>query len=115
MHHFTRSLSGAHRRLPKECSMFLVKRELRAVVLLVVGAMATGAGRLGSLTAAPADDKGRIDVPVLRDGRIALIGTELKQGDDVPVRDRVTIDVGFLAAELGDKDDPKLKGVMPES
>ncbi len=100
--------------------MFLSKLKILAAVVLLMGATGTGARLLMSLKAeapraakteppAAADhakpDKPPADVPdenderpvkatveasSERDGRIALIGTEIKEGEKVPDKDRAT-------------------------
>jgi RNA polymerase sigma factor (sigma-70 family) len=116
-------------------TMFLSKIKILAAVALLMGATGTGAGLLMSLKAEapptartdapPAADQAKADKPPAetpneneerpvkatvevsseRDGRIALIGTEIKEGEKVPDKDRVTVTVGFLAVHAGDHGD----------
>src|SRR5439155_10456516 len=46
--------------------------------------------------------------------RLLLVGTEVKPGEAVADKDKATAQVGFLAVELGDRGDPKLKDLAPE-
>ncbi|HBI43829.1 MAG TPA: hypothetical protein DDY78_13415 [Planctomycetales bacterium] len=116
-------------------TMFLSKIKILAAVALLMGATGTGAGLLMSLKAEapptaktdppPAANKAEaakppvetpdeneerptrdiVETPSSREGTIALIGTELKTGEKVPDRDRVTVAVGFLAVRTGDQGD----------
>ncbi len=43
------------------------------------------------------------EVSTEREGRIVVIGTELKEGEKVADKDRVTVTVGFLAVHTGDE------------
>jgi RNA polymerase sigma factor (sigma-70 family) len=110
-------------------SMFLSKLKMLAAVTLLVGAIGTGTGLLMSVTAAPqspasstpsaaarpADDgKAVVEVPAEREGRLVLVGTEIKPGETIPEKDKVVVKVGFLAVEVGDKNDPKFEKVAPE-
>ncbi len=104
--------------------MFLSKLKVTAAVVLLVAAAGTGAGLLASHAAArsdgptaaagSADAPVLIDVPAEQDGLLVLVGTDIKRGETVSPRDRVKVQVGFLAVELGDKSDPKLKDVAVE-
>jgi RNA polymerase sigma factor (sigma-70 family) len=115
-------------------TMFLSKIKILAAVVLLMGATGTGAGLLMSLKAEapptkteppPAADrdkgekppaetpndneerpvKATADVSGEREGRIVLIGTEIKEGEKVPDKDRVTATVGLLAVRSGDHGD----------
>ncbi len=114
-------------------TMVLSKLKLLAAVILTA-ATATGAGFFLSRTAA-APPRPKADPPVVkqvedakaaaeapagperplvkasaemsteREGRLALVGTEIKAGEAVPAADRVKVETGFLAVEIGDKSD----------
>ena len=110
-------------------TMLLSKLKLLAAVLVAVGAVGTGTGYLMALRAgpprpeapvaplalaAPAPDEALTEVPAERDGRLALVGTEIDAREGVAARDKVTANVGSLAVELGDRSDPKLAKIAPE-
>ena len=107
-------------------TMFLSKLKVLAAVVLLVAVVGTGAGLLASHAAAtctgrvrapaarPADDRGLADVPAEQEGRLVLVGTEIKDGETVSPKDRVKAPVGFLAVELGDRSDPKFKDAAAE-
>ena len=103
-------------------TMFLSKMKTLAVILAVTAAVGTGAGYLTSLAAAPprkdaaaappavgkADDaKVSVTVPAEEDGRLVLVGTDIRPGETVAEKDKVKVEVGFLAVEIGDKNDQK--------
>jgi RNA polymerase sigma factor (sigma-70 family) len=107
-------------------TMFLSKIKILAAAVLLMGATGTGAGLLMSLKAEappaakteapaasqqakadkpPADApdeneerpvKATVEVSSEREGRIALIGTEIKEGEKVPDKDRATATMGFI-------------------
>ena len=111
-------------------TMFFSKMKLVVAVAAAVAVVATGTGLLMSRGAAPPrtqaaveapptrgqadDEKGLTDAPSEREGRLALVGTEIKPGETIPAKERATVEVGFLAVELGDKSDPKLDKIAPE-
>ena len=108
-------------------TMLFSKLKMLAAVVLLVGAVGTGTGLLMSVTAAapatppkpPAvgqadDGKATVEVPAEREGRLVLVGTDVKGGDKIPAKDKVTIPIGFLAVEVGDRNDPKNKNLAVE-
>ncbi len=105
-------------------TMFLSKMKTLAAILVVTAAVGTGAGYLASLAAAPprkdaaaappavgkADDaKVSVTVPAEEDGRLVLVGTDIRPGETVVEKDKVKVEVGFLAVEIGDKNDEKTR------
>jgi RNA polymerase sigma factor (sigma-70 family) len=111
-------------------TMFLSKVKWAAVVVLLVAIVGTGTGYMMSLHAAPPralavaaappvaapgdDGKAAVDVPSEPEGRLLLVGTEIKPGENVAGSDKVSAEVGFLAVELGDRADPNLKNIAPQ-
>ena len=114
-------------------TMFLSKVKILAAVALLMGATGTGAGWLMSLqakapptkteppaaveqaktdtpAAEPANDdekrpiKATVEVSSEREGRILLIGTEIKDGEKVAEKDQATVTVGFLALGASEKE-----------
>ena len=55
-----------------------------------------------------------IEVPSERRGRLALVGAEIKPGETVPARDKVTVEVGFLAFEVSGDDNRGPIRIRPE-
>ncbi len=113
-------------------TMFLSKIKILAAVVLLMGATGTGTGLLMSLKAEapptrtnppPVVDKAKTEKPPAeageekeerpvkatvelsseRTGRIALIGTEIKEGQRVPAKDQVAVTVGFLTIRASDQ------------
>jgi len=123
-------------------TMFLSKLKMAAAVILAA-ATASGAGFLLSRTTAapPATDprpaasrpedakasaetppeperrlvKAAVEASSEREGRLALVGTDIKDGEAVPAADRVKVETGFLVVEIGDKSDPKIEAAVPKS
>ncbi len=124
-------------------AMILSKLKLLAAVVLTA-ATATGAGFLLSRTTAsppqPQADppavkqtedataaaetpagperplvKASAEASTEREGRLALVGTEIKDGEVVPAADRVKVETGFLVFEIGDKSDPNAGAEVPKS
>jgi RNA polymerase sigma factor (sigma-70 family) len=83
-------------------AMLLTKLKTAAALLLAVGVFGTGALLLNqgagpqpaSAAPTPDENKNLAEVPSLREGVILVIGTEIKEGEDVPADRVVTVEVG---------------------
>ena len=49
-----------------------------------------------------------VTVPAEEDGRLVLVGTDIRPGETVAEKDKVKVEVGFLAVEIDDKNDEKI-------
>jgi RNA polymerase sigma factor (sigma-70 family) len=106
-------------------NMFLSKLRMLAAILLVTAVVGTGAGYLTTLSAAPPspkapaapaaaaapakldDAKSPVEVPAEEAGRLVLVGTEIQPGETVAAKDKVKVEVGFLAVEIDGTNSPQ--------
>ncbi len=110
-------------------SLFMSKMKMLAATLLLLAAVGGGVGYLTTLKAAPprpdapaapppagkGDDlKAPVSVPSNDDGRLVLVGTDIRPGEDVPAKDRVKVEVGFLAVKVDVGDDANAAKPAPE-
>ncbi|HVS37999.1 MAG TPA: sigma-70 family RNA polymerase sigma factor [Gemmataceae bacterium] len=110
-------------------SLFMSKMKMLTAAILVLAALGSGVSYFASLKAAPprqdalsappaagkADDsKVSITVPAEEEGRLVLVGTGIQPNETVAAKDRVKVEVGFLAVEVDAKNDPKYASLAPE-
>ena len=60
------------------------------------------------------DAQALVTVPAEAEGRLVLVGTDIRPNETVPEKDRVKVKVGFLAVEVDAKNDPKAANIVPE-